>query len=61
MKHSPEIALTSARNALDSARDNCPHWDYESNDRGGDHECCFHAENCKLAYKRARLAVTRLA
>jgi hypothetical protein len=59
MKHSPQIALTAARNELESARDNCPHWDYED-DCISDLECCYRVSEAKEAYRLARAKFTRI-
>ncbi len=51
MKHSPQIALASARRELDLAREACPHWDFEG--EGSHAECCYRVDDAKRAVRAA--------
>ena len=55
MKHSPAIELAAAKRALEVARENCPHWDYEKLD-GDDEACCFDISDAERRFQRARNA-----
>jgi hypothetical protein len=54
-KHTPIIELANARRALESAREECPHWDFESD--GDGHECCYRVDDAKRRFRLARKAV----
>lgn len=43
-------AQASAR--LRTARENCPHWDYESDGEG--HDCCNEVQQAQHEYRRIR-------
>lgn len=57
-KHSPTIRLAAARLALSIARQDCPHWDMESDGDGHD-ECCHRLDEAKLELRRAVNMVER--
>ena len=52
MRHSPQIELAAARDALLTARDECPHWDAESD--GDSHECCYRVDDARRRYRKAK-------
>lgn len=52
MRHSPQIALATARRELDAAREACPHWDFESD--GCHAECCYRVDDAKRALFAAK-------
>ena len=52
MTHTSKVA--DMRRKLDRAREDCPHWDYESESVG--HDCCEAVARAKEAY---RIAVRR--
>lgn len=51
-KHSPQIELVAARNALLTAREACPHWDFEA--EGNHAECCYQVDDAKRRYRSAK-------
>lgn len=53
MKHSPIIRLQATRRALDAARLDCPHWDYESERGDTVHDCCIAVDEAKNAHRLA--------
>jgi hypothetical protein len=54
MRHTPLIALQKARQELNYAEEDCPHWDYESEGIGL--ACCNRLEEAKQSFRRAKAA-----
>ena len=54
MKHTPLIQLQAAGQNLEAARQECPHWDYESDGYTFD-ACCQNVEYAKHEYRLARI------
>jgi hypothetical protein len=55
-EHSPKIAENAARTELRKAREDCAHWDYDSD--GSYHECCLRVDDAKRALRDASCAVS---
>lgn len=49
-KLSPKLALANAYHELRRAREECPHWDMESD--GGHSECCYRVDDARRAVRR---------
>jgi nitrite reductase/ring-hydroxylating ferredoxin subunit len=56
MRHSPQIELATARNELLAARDECPHWGFESESEET-HECCYRVDDARRRYRTAKRRV----
>ncbi len=52
VKHNPTIMVANARRRLALAREECAHWDYESDGEG--HDCCYEVQDAKADLARAR-------
>jgi hypothetical protein len=56
---SPHSRLLHARQSLDSARENCPHWDLEEDGDPGAHRCCAAVDDAKHELRNALKAWRR--
>lgn len=59
-RHSPQIRLTAARVALRIAREECAHWDFESEPEPG-RKCCNALLDALHEVRLARAALHKLS
>jgi hypothetical protein len=50
----PESTVRDALRRLGAAREECPHWDYETDGEHG--ECCAEVQKARRALRRAKAA-----